>query len=252
MKAEHRHQLQTNILADKVGKVIQGMKSGPKSTTVAVWGVVFVVIIGIILWQYTAAASQSRQSAEWQTIDKAMHDPAKGMKTLEEIASEDETSLTNRTARFQLARIRFSAGQAGLTGADRADAIKVIQEARNLYEKLRGQCADAPLLEQEASFGYAKALEALTGVTTPTDPAADLAAAIGEYKALAKKYPDSPLGKSAAKRVEELEGHSAEIAKFYKELAELPISKMPPPMPLFPPLEKNPPAPDLTLPPLGK
>ncbi len=39
MKAEHRKELQTNYLADRMGRLMQGMKAGPQNTgSMVIWG----------------------------------------------------------------------------------------------------------------------------------------------------------------------------------------------------------------------
>ena len=56
MKAEHRKELQTNALADHLGRFIQNLKSKPSAATVYVAGgvvLVVVIILGVLsLLQY--------------------------------------------------------------------------------------------------------------------------------------------------------------------------------------------------------
>ena len=42
MKAEHRKELQTNVLADSIGRFWLSLKAAPSSTTIAVW--VFILL----------------------------------------------------------------------------------------------------------------------------------------------------------------------------------------------------------------
>ena len=53
MKAEHRKELETNILADRMGNLIQRMKGGPKRRTIVyVFLSLLLVLISIIVYFY--------------------------------------------------------------------------------------------------------------------------------------------------------------------------------------------------------
>ena len=51
MKAEHRHRLEQNALADRVGRVVQSVKAAPATQSLALWLGVAAVVIVIIAWQ---------------------------------------------------------------------------------------------------------------------------------------------------------------------------------------------------------
>ena len=52
MKAEHRKELQTNALADRMGRFFQRMKARPRKKSVFLWFVVILVVVvaGGYLW----------------------------------------------------------------------------------------------------------------------------------------------------------------------------------------------------------
>ena len=65
MKAEHRKELQTNVLADRLGKAIQGIKEGPSRGTMLFVGVVALAGLLIFVWWYFWSTSQAAESARW-------------------------------------------------------------------------------------------------------------------------------------------------------------------------------------------
>jgi hypothetical protein len=195
-----------------------------------------VLAVGTYLfWQIAASATQSNYSALWARVDAATHkDRLEGATELREIVRENAATLPGRTARFAIARELFKQGQEHLTASERKGAAEPIKSARLLYEELAGQCADSPLLLQEALMGIAKADEALVGITTPDDPKKDLEKALASYRRLADQYPNSVLGKAAAERVQELESNLDQVAKFYEGLKQAAGPSTPPPSPVPP------------------
>lgn len=232
MKAEKRHQLQTNVLADSVGRLLQGMKSAPRTRSTLVWVFVVLAVGTIILWRYGVYASLGHYSALWSEVDNASRDPQNGPSKLVQIGDENRGTLPGRTARFEVARLYLQSGQAGIRAVwERNDAVKRIYQALRLYRKLVKDCLDSPLLTQEAMMGIAQAEESLVSIPTktvlakdtdtpdPDDPQAfDLQRALASYEQLAKLYPDSPLGKEADNRAREIEKDRAGIEKFYADL----------------------------------
>src|SRR5262249_10183231 len=91
-------------------------------------------------------------------------------------------------------------------------------------QQLAKECADAPLLAQEAMMGRAKAEEALVSVSNaekPDEKLGDLDRALEYYRALASKYPESILGQQAKAHIKELEDNRSKVESFYVELNEL-------------------------------
>jgi tetratricopeptide (TPR) repeat protein len=238
MKAEHRHQLQTNELADRMGRFLQGMKSAPKTTSTLLWVFVLLALAVIAVWQYAANATVKDRSALWTSVDDATHNPTTaGLDGLEVIESKNPGTLAGRAAGFELARWKLQQGMGFLARDDRSRAAGLLKDARELYRKLLPQAIENPPLAQEALMGMATAEESLAvAPATPgqTAEAAKTEEAKGEeqggklekaleyYQELAKKYPDSVLGKKAAKRAEELEQQTSrsQIDQFYAEVSQ--------------------------------
>ena len=241
MKAEHRHRLETNALADRVGRVVQTVKSAPATQSLALWLGVLAIVIVIISWQLFRSASYTETSTLWRTLDGATENVGEVMHTLENLQDEHAGTTAGTSAGFLLARIKLQDGQANLGNTldiDRKEAIKKMVSAREMYAKLAKDSADAPLLAQESLMMQAKIDESLIGVANPEKQGEVLSTfnqARDGYQALATKYPDSPAGIEAKKRLDDLEKNKAQIEKFYTDYNTLlsaprpvsPISTLP-------------------------
>ncbi len=232
MKREHRKELHTNVLADRMGRLLQGMKAAPQSS-VLIWVFLLLTLLTIASWQYYASSTRSNRSGLWVQLDKATRDPDVASHELAVFANKNHGSIAGRTARFELARIRFQDGQENLTSFRRTDAVQSIVEARKAYEQLATECPDAPLLAQEALMGVAKAEESLIGIMNPDkeppESYGSLERAREYYHRVASQYHDTVLGRKADERAKELEGdeNSAKVQAFYDELNKLagPVKK---------------------------
>ena len=234
MKAQHRHQLQTNALADRVGKILVGMKSSPRTTSPLPWVFLVLALGAIGVWQYFSQANQADRSLLWIALDGAQQDPIMGTANLTVISNEHAGTFPGRAASFDLARTGLEGAQAMLNSIQRSEAIKQLKEARDRYAKLATQCADSPLLAQEALMGVATANESLVGTDGPENVKEDLQQAISDYQKLATAYPDGYLGKEAARRVTRLEEQLPQVTKFYEDLNQLTAYKkneIKPPLP---------------------
>jgi hypothetical protein len=203
MKAEHRKELQTNVLADKLGHAIQGLKEGPSRNTVLVGALVALVVLLIVTWYYFSSSAQAGNSARWLQWD-SLADP----RQLETFADDKEIqgSMQGRAAQFQIARLNLIEGLQRF-GSNRGDAAKTIRKAADLYEKLEKDSRDTPLLQQEALMGAARAFESL----------GELDKAKSYYEKLTQTYPATALGKSAQKQLDRL--GSEAVSKDLRDLA---------------------------------
>jgi len=233
MKAGHRQELQTNLLADRMGRLLRSMKT-PRNTGAKVgWAFAILVIAIVVVWQIYASATQSGHSALWLKLDEAIHDfnPNRVPTELANVVHDGRGTFAARAARFDEARPKLDEeGQSPFSAFQRAEVAKLIKERRTIYEDLIDQCADQPILAQEAMMGVAKADESLIGITSPSDVQKDLDKALASYRRLAERYPNSVLGKAAQARITELEAKKSEVIKFYTELAQsTDLGKLPEP-----------------------
>lgn len=235
MKAEHRKDLQTNVLADSMGKLVKGMKSGSRSATLTIWVFVVLTIATFTGW-YIAGGSSAEHSELWVKVEQDSYDrnPIEDQKQIligfKQIADNNPRTLVGRTARFQRARLSLPLGLEKLYSTERAKAVENLEDARKLYQELLPECSDDALLAQEALMGAAQAEEALVGVPKEDEPGktyGDLDKALKLYQRLAEKYPGTYLGEKASARAKKLEESRPEVAKFYAELSKLagPVKK---------------------------
>src|SRR5262245_11523613 len=54
MKAQHRRELHTNLLADRMGRLVRNVQSAPKSTSIILWSFVVLAAGTFIIWEYAA------------------------------------------------------------------------------------------------------------------------------------------------------------------------------------------------------
>jgi hypothetical protein len=211
MKAQHRKELQTNALADRMGRLIESAKAGPNQTMLIIGGVILVILLIIFGWRYYSKVSSQTRSDLWLKVEEASD-----LEDIEKIAKESPNTVPGRVARLQWARTLYRQGIEKLYSVtDRDNAQKNLEDARNLYDQLAKELTDSPVMVQEAMMGSAKARESL----------GDLDSATAAYNKLAKDFPKSALGKEAEDRAKQLQDKGTEIKDFYTELNKLADSK---------------------------
>jgi tetratricopeptide (TPR) repeat protein len=211
-------------LADRMGRLVQGMKSGPKSTSAVVW-VIAVVAVGVFVAWYFATGAPASRSQTWVKLenDLTREDDQQRLDDLRKVAEENPGTVPARVARFQRARLLLQArGLEVLYSDQRASAIQSLEEARRLYKELAQECIDNTVLRQEALLGLARAEEALVGIPkedNAEDSRGDLDQALKDYEQyLTIANPDSVVGKDVKKHVEELEKNRQDVVAFYTEM----------------------------------
>jgi len=211
MKAQHRKELQTNVLADRLGRFLRNAKEGPSRQVLVIWGAVLLAAAIGLGWWYFSRHSEQENSAENRDLQEATtRDDYK------KIADAHPNTPAGRMARLQLARMSLREGleqlYSGLSD-DRAKARSRLEEARDSYRQLATDFKDAPIIVQQCLMGEAKAQESL----------GDLDDALAGYQRLANEYPDSALGKEAKERVAFLENadNRAQLEKFNAEMKRL-------------------------------
>src|SRR5262245_23344907 len=157
MKAKHRHELETNALADRMGKLIQDVKENPKAASRFAWIIGGVIIAIVLAWYFVSGSGTSDQ---WVKLDGNYNPDSLG-----QIAQSAPATMAGRAALLQRARLMLPQGIRELyEGIDRTKAAEKIEEARRIYTGLIPVCADDPILEQEAISSAAKAEESLLAV----------------------------------------------------------------------------------------
>jgi hypothetical protein len=223
MKAEHRKELQTNALADRMGRLLQRMKA-PKKKSVLIWVLVLAVIVVAGIWYYSYRARTINRIEQWFQLSLAGDPPE-----LNRIAETYKTTEQANLARFQLAwYYTWELGVKFLGNPQTAqDYSKFLADGVEKYAQLAKDMKDDPVLYAEAIYNQAAGTEALAiraGNPFSVKKGDNLVAKILDeaqrlYQELADAQPDSVLGKAAAKRAQELEKNSKsrrEIEEFYQ------------------------------------
>jgi hypothetical protein len=170
MKAAHRKELHTNVLADRMGKLYESVKAGPRTTSALVWLFVLLALVAAVSWKFWNSTNPEDESARWVYLRQATHDPDPDVmaRDLRELVDQNAATVQSRAARYQEARLKLRKGQESLLAADaktRSGAVEKIQSARNLYEQLARETKAFPVLHQEALLGVAKTEETLAGIS---------------------------------------------------------------------------------------
>ncbi len=210
MKAEQRKELETNALADRMGHLVQRMKTQPRRSTLyyVLGGIAVMVIVFLIARWFQV--SRQENSQRWFMINN-------GTKTyLEQLAVKEGETNPGKAARFQFAWMLYWEGGVKRLGVGNgSEAITRMDEAAELYKKLAQECASDPFWEPEALYGLAVIEE--THAIQNLD-ALDSAKKL--YEDLATKHKDSARGKLAADWVANYDNKEKkeQLQQFYQEM----------------------------------
>jgi hypothetical protein len=214
MKAEHRKELQTNSLADMLGRTVRNVKGGTGMPwTKIILVVVLLAVVFMFLWW---RGNLARTNAEmWVTLDD--NTPKK----LEQLYVESKDSNQGKAATLMLAfELQYTGVRMVGGGPDMQKAgLEWISQSMRLYEQLQKDCEGNDEWVAEAKYGQAVAMEALTVVDVE-----NLNKAKNLYADLAK----GDLGKTgygmlAARRLDQLNNQTelAAISRFYGDFRVL-------------------------------
>lgn len=194
MKAEHRKELMTNSLATRVGEAIQSMKEGPSRGTIFLLVAAAVIVILVLIWRYFSTSAEESESARW--LRWASLSSPEQLKNFAD-DKDAQSHLPGRLARLEDARRLLHDGlrDLGGVGATRSQALDNLKQSAQLYDKLVDECADKPLLHQQALLGAAKAHEG----------AGEIDQARRYYQQLADKHGQTAVGREAGDQIKRLD-----------------------------------------------
>jgi len=69
--AEHRKELHTNALADRMGRFMQTVRQRPRGRTLLIWVVLLAVIVGVVVWSLWRGTVTRRNSETWKLLFEA-------------------------------------------------------------------------------------------------------------------------------------------------------------------------------------
>jgi hypothetical protein len=153
MKAQHRHELETNALAKRLGVVVERLR--PYAPTVI--GIVVVCLAAIIGMTYYSGASAAREGETWNAYNQAVEGLIPNLDRLKQAAEE------NAGTPAQLwANAAWADGQLWMACRayvqNRAAAMDAANRARSVYESLLQSTEDQALINR-AQFGLGRVYE---------------------------------------------------------------------------------------------
>jgi len=209
MKAQERHRLEQNVLADWLGNAIE--KSKPFLTPVLVAAAIAVVVFVIASWWMRRGAESA--GAAWAKLYAAISGPATPA-SLEAIAEQYAGTNVAHWATMTASDIRLQEGCRGLFASDRASAIQELRRAVDGCTRILN-ASTQPALRERALFCRARAYESLAAARQSEA----LSNAIADYKELLgnEEWAEGPLGTLARHSLENL--GNPEFTKFLDQFA---------------------------------
>jgi hypothetical protein len=153
MKAEHRHELETNWLAKRLNVAIE--QGRPYASTVV--GIAAAVVLALLAWTYFAGSSSARHSEGWNTFNQAVIERQPDVERLRALAEEHPG-----TTMQELSDVTWADSQVWLAARnylyDRTGAMEALEKASSRYQSVLGTSKDERLLNR-AQLGMARIYE---------------------------------------------------------------------------------------------
>jgi predicted negative regulator of RcsB-dependent stress response len=153
MKSEHRHDLETNLLAKKLATWIEALR--PYGS--AAFGTALVIAIGVIGFSYFSGSSSARQGQAWSSYNQAIEGWIPDLEKLRLSAEEHAGTTMQRWA-----DMTWADGHVWMAARDyihnRAAALEALNRASGTYRNLIEESNDERL-QSRAHFGLARVYE---------------------------------------------------------------------------------------------
>ncbi|MBC8875210.1 MAG: hypothetical protein H8E44_37790 [Planctomycetes bacterium] len=236
MKTQRRHELQTNELADYLGKYLQQIQPYSRHITIGLGLVVVAIIAGV----YYSNMRAARQGAGWSDYLAAFG--SEDSDALEEVAKLHGGTTAALWSLQSAGDIKLAMGTRQIF-TDRDEAEESLKDAEEHFLAVEKDATGHPQLVQRAKYGLAQVNESLCKIDK----------ARTYYDEVAKLAPDSALGKSAKRRHDRLANKSVEGWYAWFERQESSMPPMPPGGPMGGPdvsddLDMLPARPDISFP----
>src|SRR6266566_4890776 len=108
MKAQHRKELHTNALADRLGRMVQVLKNpqeGPSTSVLVGLGLLLVAVACVLGWMWYDSHAKQVTSDEIRALDQAQ-----SRDDYKKLADAHPNTPAGRIARLQLARMSLKEG----------------------------------------------------------------------------------------------------------------------------------------------
>lgn len=215
MKAERRHELQHNELADWIAEVAERLRP----YTRAIVGVVLAALVLFIVYSWLTARRESSERTAWDEYYDALEVQSSetAIKELHGVVERHGDTTAGSWAKVTLADYQLLEGVDQLF-TDKDEGLKKIDQAVEHYEAVAKGATDS-LLAARAQFGLARAYEAQ----------GDLEKAREAYQSVVQMDASRAYAVPAEERLEQLKGGSAaEFYAWFKQQEPVPLPPSPP------------------------
>ena len=165
MKAEERKELETNVLADRVGKVVQKMKGGP-SRRVVFWLVVLGTVAVGLFFCISAGKAKEGRAAERLAHPglRPQHSARRSLPDLQATVQGHAKEKSGLAAQMDIAFLVLDEGLKSLRQDKLIEGLAGLANIEESLEELEGRAKDEPMLRGE--LAYHRAVTA----RSPCDP----------------------------------------------------------------------------------
>jgi hypothetical protein len=153
MKSAHRHQLETNVLAQRLDVFIERVR--PYAATVA--GVILAVVVIMFVWSYVAGSSTARQGAAWDAYNRGIASVPPNLEQLRQSAEEYPGTKMQQMADITWADWQVMIGSRDYVN-NREAAMEALQRATSAYQGIL-QTTDNERLINRAHLGLGRIYE---------------------------------------------------------------------------------------------
>lgn len=214
MKAEHRKELETNALADRMGRVVERIKHKPSGRGYLWLVLAAFVLAALFVFNLVRSTRQQEAALAWAAFEDADQKQLLRFSNIGKDPSDAPENVT-KASRFQVAwHLVWEAGVKKL-GADWRGSLLNLRHAEAIYSKLVSECEDDPVGLPEALYGLAIITE-----TRAIQDRAKLKDAQQQFETLAKDHPKSAYGQLAEKRAAYIRDNFVNLELFYQNLQQ--------------------------------
>lgn len=178
-----------------------------------------VMLVGILVYRYVSSTRKNSSSFEWMKLELAST-----VDRLSQVAASDPNRYPAKVAEVDLARYRLTNGITLLQSSEPANHIKgseSIDKAREDFLRLADVFQADKVQRPECLWGAAKAEEALIGVPKKANSLEHMglvSKAVEYYQKTAEAARDTPLGKLAKAKAEELNKNANIVTSLQSDL----------------------------------
>ena len=194
MKGERRHELQHNDLLVWTNRFVEKIK--PQATLITL--LVVLAVVALVGWKWWDWQSTDRAARAWDDLFGAMS--SGNPVTVSNVAEMRPNSDVGHWAAVVAADMYLGTGCQELF-TSKSQAIQNLEKAVQQYSNVLDE-SRTPDLRRRATYGLAKAYEALAGARASEN---DLEKAIETFQTLLSTWPHGPFAEDATRRIEYLQ-----------------------------------------------